>query len=172
MSGAWNVVADLLGVGEPSGNDHGSSNWAAWGHPEIRSMLDTSVAPGDIGDTARLWRDQGRNAAELVSGLTRDLSSIVTGGWRGASANAAIVALEPINQWSTSMVDITERITALMDASGFSAAQAKATVPPPKSHDWGESLRSFATGGAVGAVVDAVAQEQQQSETHAELCGL
>ena len=169
MAGAWDVVADLLGVGGSSGNDHGSSNWAAWGHPEIRSMLDTSVDPGDIGDTARLWRDQGRNAAELVSGLTRDLNGIVSGGWRGAAADAASAALDPINQWSARVADTAERTTALMDAAGFSAAQAKAAVPPPKSHDWGESLRSFTTtGGAVGAVVDAVAQEREQSEAHAE----
>jgi hypothetical protein len=168
MAGPIDIVADLLGFGEPSGTDGGSSNWAAWGHQEIRSMLDTSVDPGDIDDAARVWRDQGRDATDLVTGLTRDLNGIVSGGWRGDSAEAAIAALEPINDWAVSQADTAERTTALMDASGSSAGQAKATVPLAKSHDWGQSLRSFAVGGVPGAVIDAVAQDQAQSEAHTE----
>lgn len=168
MAGPLDVVADLLGFGEPSGTDGGSSNWAAWGHAEIRSMLDTSVDPGDIGDAARAWSDQARNDADIVTGLTRDLQQIVSGGWRGASAEAAITALGPIDQWAASQADTADRTTALMDASGSSAGQAKATVPPAKSHDWGQSLRSFAVGGVPGAIIDAVAQDQAQSEAHTE----
>jgi PPE-repeat protein len=137
VDGAIGIVAGLLGLGGPSGNDHGSSNWAAWGHPEIRSMLDTSVDPGDIGDAAAAWRDQGRNTADVLTGFTRDLNGIVTGGWRGAAADAATAALAPIDQWSTSVAETADRTTQLMDASGSSVAQAKASVPPPKSHDWG-----------------------------------
>jgi hypothetical protein len=168
MDGPLDVVADLLGVGGPSGNDHGSSNWAAWGHEEIRSMLDISVDPGDVGEAAGAWREQGRNTADVITGLTRDLNGIVIGGWRGASADTALTALPPIDQWLASVADTADRTTALMDASGSSAAQAKAAVPPPKSHDWGESLLSFAAGGPVGAAIDAVAQEQEQSDAHAE----
>jgi hypothetical protein len=168
MPGAWDVVVDVLRFGGPSGNDHGSSNWAAWGHPEIRLMLDTSVDPGDIGDAAIAWREQVQNTTDAITGCTRDLNGIVSGEWRGASADAAIAALSPIEQWSASVAEAAERTTQLMDASGSSAAQAKAAVSPPKSHDWGESLRSFASGGAVGAVIDAVAQEREQSDAHAE----
>ncbi len=50
--GAWDVVADVLGFGGTSGNDHGSSNWAAWGHPEIRSMLDNTVDPANVHEAA------------------------------------------------------------------------------------------------------------------------
>ncbi|MGH3719206.1 MAG: PPE domain-containing protein [Pseudonocardiaceae bacterium] len=168
MSGAWDVVADVLGFGGGSGNDHGSSNWAAWGHPEIRSMLDTSVDPGDISDAASAWRDQGRNTTDSVTGLTRDLHGIVVGGWRGRSADAALAALDPINQWSAGQAEIAERTTELMGASGSCAGRAKATVPQSKSFDWGESLSRLAVGGVPGAVVDAVAQEQQQAQEHAE----
>lgn len=42
------AVANLLDIGEATGNDGGSSNWAAWGHPEIRSMLDSSVDPEQV----------------------------------------------------------------------------------------------------------------------------
>jgi PPE family len=168
MAGAWDVVGDVLGLGGPSGNDHGSSNWAAWGHQEIRSMLDISVDPGDIGDAARAWSDQARNDADIVIGLTRDLQQIASGGWRGASAEAAIAALGPINDWAVSRAETADHTTALMDASGFSAGQAKATVPPATSHDWGQSLRSFAVGGVLGVAIDAVAQDQAQSEAHAE----
>jgi PPE family protein len=168
MDGPLGVVADLLGVGGPSGNDHESSNWAAWGHEEIRSMLDTSVDPGDVGEAAGAWREQGRNMADVITGLTRDLNGIVIGGWRGASADTALTALPPIDQWLASVADTADRTTALMDASGSSAAQAKAAVPPPKPHDWGESLLSLAAGGPAGAVIDAVAQEQEQSDAHAE----
>ena len=55
-----------------------------------------------------------------------------------------------------------------MADSGSSVAQAKASVPPPRSHNWRESLFSFATGGPAGALIDAVAQEQAQSDAHAE----
>jgi hypothetical protein len=167
MAGAWDVVADALGFG-PSGNDHASSDWAAWGHEEICSMLETSVDPADIDDAARAWRDQGRHADDLVTGLTRDLQAIVFDGWRGASADAALTALGPINQWSANQADAVERTTGLMDDSASSTAQAKSAVPPPVSHDWSESLRSFGIGGGVGVFVDAVAQEQQKVDAHAE----
>ncbi|MBV8541731.1 MAG: PPE domain-containing protein [Pseudonocardiales bacterium] len=168
MSGAGDVVADVLGFGGSSGTDHGSSNWAAWGHPEIRSMLDTSVDPGDISDAASAWREQGRNTVDVITGLTHDLKGIVAGGWRGGSADAALTALDPISQWSAGQADVAERTTELMDASGLCAGQAKTTVPPPKFYDWGESLTSLAAGGVPGAVVDAVAQEREQSQLHAD----
>lgn len=167
MAGAWDVVADALGFG-PSGNDHASSNWAAWGHEEICSMLETSVDPADIDDAARAWRDLGRHADDLVTGLTRDLQAIVFDGWRGASADAALTALGPINQWSADQADAVGRTTGLMDDSASSTAQAKSAVPPPVSHDWSESLRSFGIAGGVGVFVDAVAQEQQKVDAHAE----
>ncbi|MGH3776611.1 MAG: PPE domain-containing protein [Pseudonocardiaceae bacterium] len=168
MAGPADIVADLLGLGGPSGTDGGSSNWAAWGHAEIRSMLDTSVEPSDISDAAGAWRDLGRHATDIVTGLTRGLNVTVTGGWRGAGADAAVTALGPLDQWSASVADAADHTTALMDASGSSAGQAKATVPPAMSHDWGQSLRSFALGGPAGAVIDAVAQDQAQSEAHTE----
>ncbi|HJT03162.1 MAG TPA: hypothetical protein VJ757_05970, partial [Pseudonocardiaceae bacterium] len=168
MPGAWDVVADLFGFGGPSGNDHGSSNWAAWGHEEIRAMLDHSVDPASIGETAQLWCNQGRSADDLVTALTRDLQQTVSGGWRGASADAALAPLGAINQWSASAAEIADHTSQLMADSGSSAAQAKAGVPPPRSHNWRESLFSFTTGGAAGALIDAVAQEQAQSDAHAE----
>ncbi|MGH3898711.1 MAG: PPE domain-containing protein [Pseudonocardiaceae bacterium] len=168
MAGPIDVVADLLDFGGPSGTDGGSSNWASWGHAEIRSMLDTSVDPGDISDAAGGWGDLGRHATDIVTGFTRALNETVSGGWRGAAADAAVAALGPVTQWSASVADAADHTTALMDASGSSAGQAKATVPPAISHDWGQSLRSFALGGPTGAFIDAVAQDQAQSEAHTE----
>jgi hypothetical protein len=168
MAGPLDIVADLLGVGGPSGTDGGSSNWAVWGHAEIRSMLDTSVDSGDISDAADGWRDLSRHASDLVTGLTRDLNDIVSGGWHGTAADAAVAALGPVNQWSARMAEAADHTTALMDASGTSAGQAKATVPVAKPHDWGQSLRSFALGGPAGAVIDAVAQDRAQAEAHTE----
>ncbi|MDQ2884132.1 MAG: PPE domain-containing protein [Actinomycetota bacterium] len=167
MAGVWDVVADALGFG-PSGNDHASSNWAAWGHEEIYSMLETSVDPADIDEAARTWRQQGRSTTDSITGCTRDLQGIVFDGWRGASADAALTALGPINQWSADHADTAEHTTRLMDDLASSTAQAKSAVPPPVSHDWSESLRSFAVGGGAGVLVDAVAQEQQKVDAHAE----
>jgi hypothetical protein len=166
MAGPLDIVADLLGLGGPSGTDGGSSNWATWGHAEIRSMLDTSVDPGDIIDAADGWRDLSRHASDLVTGLTRDLNGIVSGGWHGTAADAAVAALGPVDQWSASVAEAVEHTTALMDASGTSAGQAKATVPAATPHDWGQSLRSFALGGAPGTFIDAVAQDRAQAEAH------
>lgn len=168
MSGVWDAVAGLFGCGGPHGNDHGSSNWAAWRHEEICAMLDQSVDPGNITETAQLWRNQGRNADDLVTSLARDLMAIVSGGWHGASADAALAPLGAINQWSASHTEIADRTSQLLADSGSSAAQAKASVPPPRPHSWRESLLSFATGGPAGALIDAVAQEQAQSDARAE----
>jgi hypothetical protein len=168
MSGVWDAVTGLLGFGGPSGNDHGSSNWAAWGHQEICTMLDHSVDPADIGEAAQEWRNQAHGDAAIVTGLTRDLQQTVSGGWRGASADAALAPLGGIDQWAARHTEIADRTSQLMADSGSSAAQAKASVPPPRSHNWRESLFSFATGGPAGALIDAVAQEQAQSDAHAE----
>jgi hypothetical protein len=168
MDGPIGIVAGLFGFGGPDGNDHGSSNWAAWGHPEIYSMLHESVDPGDIGETAAAWRDQGRNTADVLSGFTRDLNGIVAGGWRGASADAAVAALPPIDQWSASHAGAADHITRLMEDSGSAAGQAKASVPPPKSHNWVETLAVSTLTGPAGGIVDAVMQEQEQSEAHAQ----
>ena len=168
MAGPLDIVADLLGFGGPSGTDGGSSNWAAWEHAEIRTMLDSSVDPGDIIDAADGWRDLSRHASDLVTGLTRDLNDLVSGGWHGTAADAAVAALGPVNQWSASVAEAAGHTTALMDASGTSAGQAKATVPPAQPHDWGQSLRSFALGGAASAFIDAVAQDRAQAEARTE----
>jgi hypothetical protein len=139
-----------------------------WEHLEIYSMLHTSVAPGNIGDGVGAWRDQNKNTEKVLISLVPDLNRIVSGGWRGGAADRAINVLGPIDQWSASVAATTERIAALMDAAGSSAAQAKAAVPPPKSFDWGELRRSVTTSGLVGGVEDVVAQERAQSEAHAE----
>ncbi len=131
-------------------------------------MLDTSVDVADIDDAARAWRQQGRNTTDAITGLSRDLTGIVFDGWRGASADAALTALGPINQWSANQADTAARTTQLMDDSASSVSQAKSAVPPPVSHDWKESLLSFAVGGGAGVVTDAVAQEQQKIDAHAE----
>lgn len=161
-------VLDLFDVGEASGDDGGSSNWAAWGHPEIREMLDSSVTPEDIHAGAQAWSVQGKKAADIITGLTSDLNGIVTGGWRGDSAKAAVGSLGPITEWSSRLGEAVDRTNRLMDASGEAAGQAKAAVPQPLSHDWGGSVRSFATGGAVGSVRDAVAQDNAQAEARAQ----
>jgi hypothetical protein len=103
-----------------------------------------------------------------VTGLTRDLNGIVTGGWRGAAAEQALGALAPIDQWSASQTDIAQRTTTLMDSSGTATAQTKTMMPTPVSHDWRESLTSFAVGGVPGVVIDAVAQEKAQSNAREE----
>ncbi|MBV9162885.1 MAG: hypothetical protein JO281_15340 [Pseudonocardiales bacterium] len=142
--------------------------WATWTHQHIREMLDTTVDPADIADGVQAWLEQNRNVVPALTAFTRELNEIVSGGWRGAAADRALTALGPINQWSASMADAMELTATLMDAAGFCAGQAKATVPPPKPFDMGEALRSFAIGGLTGAVTDVVAQEQQQSEAQAE----
>jgi hypothetical protein len=168
MAGAWDVIAGALGFGGPSGNDHGSSNWAAWGHEEIRFMLDHSVDPGDIGEGVQAWRNQARTDADIVTGLTRDLQQTVSGGWHGASAEAALAPLYAIDRWAASHADTAAQVTRLMEDSGSAAAQAKASVPPPKSHSWMETLAVTAVTGPAGGLADAVMQEQEQSDAHAE----
>ncbi|MDQ3885503.1 MAG: PPE family protein [Actinomycetota bacterium] len=161
-------VLNLFDVSEASGDDGGSSNWAAWGHAAIREMLDTSVAPEDILAGAEAWRVKGKKAADIVTSLVMDLNGIVPGGWRGNAAEAAASSLGPITEWSSRLAEAAERTNQLMAASGEAAGQAKATVPQPVPHDWGGSLRSFAAGGAIGAVQDAVAQDNAQAEAHAQ----
>jgi hypothetical protein len=150
------------------GNDHVSVSWAAWEHPKICSMLDTSVDPRDIGEGVDAWREQGQNTEKALTSLVPDLNRIVSGGWRGGAADRALNVLGPIDQWSVSVAATTERIAALMDAAGSSAAQAKAAVPPSKLFDWGELRRSVTTDGLIGGVGDLVAQERAQDEAHAE----
>ena len=167
MGAVAKPVLDLFDVGESSGDDGGSSNWAAWGHPEIRSMLDTSVNPEHIYQGAAAWSAKGTAAADIVTGLTADLKGIVTGGWQGESADAANASLGPITDWATCLSEAVDHTGQLMGVSGDAAGQAKVTVPPAESHDWGETLRSFGSGGPVGAVGDAIAQDNAQAESHA-----
>lgn len=168
MAGTADLIADLLGFGGPSGNDGASSNWAAWEHAQIQSMLDTSADPSDISAAASAWQDLSRRATDIVTRFTSELNGIVSGGWRGAATNAAVAALGPINQWAISVAEAAAHTTSLMDASGSSVGQTRATMPPARSHDWGRSLRSFALSGPAGTIVDAVAQEQARSDAHTE----
>ncbi|MCA1672483.1 MAG: hypothetical protein LC799_09850, partial [Actinobacteria bacterium] len=144
------AVGGVLDIGEPSGADGGSSNWSAWGHAEIRSMLDTTVEPGLIHEIARLWRTRGEAANAMMTTLTAELRAIVSAGWRGESADAAVRSLEPVQAWAATVREAAERTTQLMDASGSSVGQAKTAVPPPVPHDWRQSLTSYARGGLVG----------------------
>lgn len=148
-----------------------SSNWTGWGHAEIRLMLDTSVDPDDIGDAAAAWRNQARAAEEVLAGVARDLEGVVSAGWRGASADAAISAVGLMHDWASSLSATMDHTTQLMDASAEAIRRAKATVPRPQPQDW-ESMRSFAVAGAAGAFVDAVAQERARFQTHAEAVGI
>jgi hypothetical protein len=161
------VVGDLLDINEPKDDDDGSSNWAAWAHPEICSMLDTSVDPDQVEGIAMEWRELA-TASEEFAQFARDLSVIVTGGWRGESANAAIAAMVPIGDWSTQLAQAVQHTSDLMSASAGAAGQAKVTVPHAESHDWGGTLRSFGSGGPVSAFRDAVAQDDAQAEAHAQ----
>lgn len=161
-------VAGVFDIGEASGNDHGSSNWTAWGHEEIRSMLDTSVNQADIHDAAQAWLDQSRKDVEIFTTLTRDLNEILSEGWSGLSGDKAIGALRPLNDWSVIFSQAAERTAQLMNHSGSSVGQAKATVPPAMHHDMRRSLTSFVIGGVPGAFVDAMAQDHAQEEARRE----
>ncbi|MGH3912780.1 MAG: hypothetical protein ACRDTC_05130, partial [Pseudonocardiaceae bacterium] len=171
VEGAGHVareVAGVLDIGEPSGDDHRSSNWAAWGHEEIRSMLDNSVEPGQIHDAAQLWREQFQKDVEIFTNLTSNLNVIISNGWGGLSGEKAIGALGPVKDWSATFAEAAERTSQLMEHSGSSAGQAKAAVPPAIHHDLRQSLTSFATGGAPGAFADAIAQDHAQEEARRE----
>ncbi|MGH4016764.1 MAG: PPE domain-containing protein [Pseudonocardiaceae bacterium] len=158
------TVAGVFGGGDPSGNDGGSSNWAAWGHEEIRSMLDNTVQPADIHEGARAWNELQTEAVDRVRGSTNELRNTVSAGWRGESAEAAIRSLTPVEEWANTLSAAMQNTSQLMDYSGSAADHAKAAVPPAQSHDWGQSLGSFAVAGGPGAVVDAVAQDRAQEE--------
>ncbi|MGH3904566.1 MAG: hypothetical protein ACRDTE_10300, partial [Pseudonocardiaceae bacterium] len=162
------TVAGVFGGGDPSGNDGGSSNWAAWGHEEIRSMLDNTVTPEDINEGARAWNDLQTQAVDLITGSTNELRNTVSAGWRGESAEAAIRSLTPVDDWANTLSTAMQNTSQLMDYSGSAADHAKSAVPEAQSHSWGQSLGSFAVAGGPGAVVDAVAQDQAQEEARAE----
>ncbi|HEU0087143.1 MAG TPA: hypothetical protein VFQ77_05785 [Pseudonocardiaceae bacterium] len=171
VGGIARGVGDVVGVfdiGEARGTAGGSSNWAAWGHAEICAMLDTTVEPADIDEGARAWAEWNRRAADIITQWTVELRAIVSAGWRGASADAALASLGPVDSWVQSLSDNGEHTAKLLDSSGYSAGQAKATVPPAVSHDWRQSLTSFGLGGPGAALVDAVAQDRAQAEAHAD----
>jgi hypothetical protein len=175
VGGVREIVRDPVGavfgvtdIGEPGGDDEGSSNWVAWGHGEIRSMLDESVYPSDVHTSASAWREKGEEAVHIVASFTADLNRIIFGGWRGESAEAAIRSLEPVNEWSARLSEAVERTAQLMAASGSSADQAKATVPQAESHNMGRTLASGILAGPAGVIVDAVAQDRVQEQARAE----
>ncbi|HEX2297250.1 MAG TPA: hypothetical protein VHH34_01825, partial [Pseudonocardiaceae bacterium] len=162
------TVTSVFGGGDPSGNDGGSSNWAAWGHEEIRAMLDDSVHPGTIGEGAQVWNQRSREASDIISTFTRDLRATVSGGWRGTAADAAMASLDPVDQWSTSLNQASDYTTRLVDHSGSAVGQAKDMVPDPVSHNWGRTVGGFALGGPFGAGIDAVAQDRAQEQARLE----
>ncbi|HEY2764382.1 MAG TPA: hypothetical protein VGJ13_10280 [Pseudonocardiaceae bacterium] len=162
------AVEGLFGGGDPSGNDHGSSNWASWGHAEIRSMLDDSVQPADIEEGARAWAALGSDARTIMSSLTQDLRGIVSNGWRGAAADAANASLGPVDHWTEGVKQAADHTSQLASDSGYYAGQAKATVPPAPSHDWTETVTTGAVFGPGGAIVDAVGQHEEQESARAD----
>ncbi|MGQ0775709.1 MAG: hypothetical protein ACT4NY_15040 [Pseudonocardiales bacterium] len=171
VEGAGRVVREVAGVfdiGESSGNDHGSSNWAAWGHHEIRSMLDNTVDEGDIQEAAQAWRVQREKDVEIIASLTRDLNGIISNGWGGLSGEKAMGALDPVNQWSATFAEAARLTGELMEHSGSSAGQAKAAVPPAVDHDIRQTFANFVKGGVPRAFSDAIAQDHAQEEARRE----
>lgn len=161
------AVAGVLGIGGASGTNGGSSRWEAWGHEEIYAMLET-VDPADIDEGAQAWREQSERDASIITALTDGLNGIVSAGWRGESADAAIGALGPVNDWATSLTEASGQTAQLLDTSGYYAGQAKVAVPPPVHFDLRQSLTSTVFGGPLGFGVDAYGQHQAQQEAHAE----
>lgn len=162
------TVASVFGGGDPSGNDGGSSNWAAWGHEDIRRMLDNTVDPADIEAGAQEWRRLQQLAMKIIKDSTAEQRQIVSNGWRGDSATAAIGSLEPVAEWADTLGTRMDDTSQLMSTSGSYAGEAKRMVPPYQPHDWGQSLGSFARGLGPGALIDAVAQDQAQANAQAE----
>lgn len=157
-------VAGIIGVGgAPSGDNNGSSNWDAWGHQAIRDMLDNTVEPETIHGGVDAWKEKTEAGKDHVVTATSKLNSIVSGGWQGESADAAVAALGPINTWVSTLAEQTKRTSELLGSSGEAVAQAKRDVPPSIEHDWSRTLGSLPMGPA-GVYLDARAQEQAQEE--------
>lgn len=131
-------------------------------------MLDDTVDPADIDEGAHAWREQSQRDTDIITGLTHDLNGIVSAGWRGESADAAIRALGPVNDWAASVTEAAGQTAQLLDTSGYYAGQAKVAVPPPVHFDSLQSLTSTVFGGPIGFGVDAFAQDRAQQEAHAE----
>ncbi|MBA2695993.1 MAG: hypothetical protein H0U62_09190, partial [Actinobacteria bacterium] len=157
-------AARILGIGgAPSGDNGGSSNWDAWGHQAIRDMLDNTVEPETIDRGVQAWADKTEAGKEHVVTATSKLNSIVSGGWQGESADAAVAALGPINTWVGTLERETKRTSELLESSGDAVAQAKRDVPPPIEHNMARTLMALPLGPGV-SYLDARAQEQAQEE--------
>ncbi len=157
-------AARILGIGgAPSGDNGGSSNWDAWGHQAIRDMLDNTVEPETIDRGVQAWADKTEAGKEHVVTATSKLNSIVSGGWQGESADAAVAALGPINTWVGTLERETQRTSELLESSGDAVAQAKRDVPPPIEHNMARTLMALPLGPGV-SYLDARAQEQAQEE--------
>ena len=164
LKAAGGEAADLLGIGgAPSDDDGGPSNWDAWGHQAIRDMLDNTVEPETIHAAVDAWKQKTEAGKEHVVTATSKLNSIVSGGWQGESADAALAALGPINTWVGTLERETKRTSELLGNSGEAVAQAKRDVPPVLEHDMARTLMSLPLGPGV-SYLDARAQEQAQEE--------
>lgn len=164
LKAAGGEAADLLGIGgAPSDDDGGPSNWDAWGHQAIRDMLDNTVEPETIHAAVDAWKQKTEAGKEHVVTATSKLNSIVSGGWQGESADAALAALGPINTWVGTLERETKRTSKLLGNSGEAVAQAKRDVPPVLEHDMARTLMSLPLGPGV-SYLDARAQEQAQEE--------
>ena len=173
---AAETVVDVFDIGGASGNNGGSSDWEAWGHPDLYSMVQSSIDPADVQGGADAYRAIGTRTGESFATFTGDLNGIVQDGWRGASADAATAANAPIEQWAAQLSEAVTRTSDLMTTSGESVEQTKHNVPPPVEFSAGQSLRSAGTGllagGPIGAMfgagADAVAQDRAQDEARAQ----
>ena len=171
------LAADVFDIGEASGNDGGSSDWDAWGHQEMYSMIRGTADPGDIQEGAAAYQQIGDAVGQSFATFVHELNGTIEGGWRGEAADAAVASNEPIRQWSVQLSDAVTQTGQLMDGSGQSVEQARRDVPPPVEFSVSRSLLSagagFVAGGPAGGLLsggaDAVMQDraQEQARTQA-----
>ena len=61
---AAETVVDVFDIGGASGNNGGSSDWEAWGHPDLYSMVQSSIDPADVQGGADAYRAIGTRTGE------------------------------------------------------------------------------------------------------------
>lgn len=128
---------------EETGKHAGVEDWPSWSHEEIYTMARDTMQPAHIQNNVDRWFKLAESLPVIIDSGNDNLRQKVGEGWQGASADAALAALHPIEQWAHQVSGQFKATQQNLEQSCNATTEAKKHIPEPIQLNWQEALGSI-----------------------------